>query len=256
MRRKRAFTTEGPEVHRVERRVYPVTLCALRGFEVIPCSRSPSICCSRTSPIARSFYIRFAKITMLEPLPVIPTPAAEVQCLRYQALSSSTFGSPVWHPTCNREGRRQNDIAVLGIWNFRCALRQRMPAKRPPLASRSVSFRGRNQKSRNTPVTACWSGAPKRSPNLEELYYEPPHSRYFAAGRSACVSGLRADFAFIFSRSVSPAGRVADGTVHRDRYRQAASATAQPRRFLGPGEPICPQELCEAADRSHPRPRQ
>ncbi len=71
--------------------------------------------------------------------------------------------SPVWHPTCIREGRRQRGFRSLEFEMFRRALRQRMPAKRPPRCFAVCSVRGRDQKSRNTPVSACWSGSPNRS---------------------------------------------------------------------------------------------
>ena len=52
----------------------------------------------------------------------------------------------VWHPTCitsSQRLRRQRDSQTPGFEIFRCALRQRMPAKRPALAH-VVCFRGRN----------------------------------------------------------------------------------------------------------------
>lgn len=75
----------------------------------------------------------------------------------------------VWHPNCIRstaETAGASGIRRCRVFEiFRCALRQRMPAKRPALAH-VVLFSGTQSKSRNTPVLACWSGAPKRSPNL------------------------------------------------------------------------------------------
>ena len=38
------------------------------------------------------------------------------------------FPSPVWHPTCNRKGGRQQGLRSLEFEMFRRALRQRMPA--------------------------------------------------------------------------------------------------------------------------------
>ena len=166
--------------------------------------------------------------------------------------------SRVWHPTCNRKGRRGRFLALevqSKVQGFQ-ACAASAPAGRAFIACFYIGFccRGRNQNHVTRPFRRA-GASPQSAPNLEEVSYEHSHSRYFAAGRRARISGLRANFVYPGSKPDS-SHHPSHHPVHRHRHRQAAAAAACPRGFLGTREPIRPQDLRKAADRSYPRPRQ
>jgi hypothetical protein len=72
--------------------------------------------------------------------------------------------SPVWHTTCIRKGRHQQGFRSLEVEMFRRALRQRMPAKRPPRCFSVSSFRGR----KNHATRPFWR-AGAQPPNAPQL---------------------------------------------------------------------------------------
>ncbi len=99
----------------------------------------------------------------------------------------------VWHPTCMKEGRRQQACGA-GFFRFkRHVLRQRMPAKRSALAF-VVLFSGTQLNHGTRPFRRAGVEPPYAPPKLEEVSYEYSHFDFSAFGRNAGVSSLRPNF--------------------------------------------------------------
>src|ERR1035438_1665485 len=75
----------------------------------------------------------------------------DIKCLELK------LESPLWHLNCNRYGSRAEHSRLgFEVFGVRCVSVYRLVL-------------GDAIQSRNTPVLACWSGAPKRSPKMEEV---------------------------------------------------------------------------------------
>jgi len=90
-------------------------------------------------PIHAVFISGLPKLPCRNPSGYLSARSTRTMSLDIKHLAREV-SSPVWHTTCIRKGRRQQGFRSLEVEMSRRALRQRMPAKRPPRCFTVSSF--------------------------------------------------------------------------------------------------------------------